>query len=147
MRLIVLLGLLLLLSASVAAAGVSGVTGLSVVARGFEDDSGQCVVFLYREADKLPSSPFLTASAPISGRRAEIDLPSLPEGGYAAILLHDRNRNGRIDHAFGIPREPLGYSNGWRLGWRSGMPSFWKLRFVVSDSARILEIPITFRKR
>ena len=31
-----------------------------------------------------------------------------PYGDYAAILVHDKNKNGIIDHKWGIPAEPLG---------------------------------------
>ncbi len=120
---------------------------LTVTAEGFGDDSGQAVVFLYRAQDRIPKSPFRTATGAISGGKAALRIPGLPDGEYAAILLHDHNANGIIDHRFGIPREPLGYSNGWKLGLFSGMPTFAKLRFTVSDSARTLILPIVYRRK
>lgn len=37
----------------------------------------------------------------------------LPPGGYAVIIYQDVNGNGRLDRgAFGVPLEPVGFSNG-----------------------------------
>jgi len=55
-------------------------------------------------------------------------------GEYAAILAHVRNKNGIIDHKWGIPAEPLGYTNNWKLGLFSEMPNFGKLKFNYSSS-------------
>jgi len=52
-----------------------------------------------------------------------------PYGEYSAILWHDVNGNGTLDHRWEIPAEPMGFSNNWELSILSGMPSFEKLRF------------------
>ena len=66
-------------------------------------------------------------------KRAEVNI-DLPFGDYAAIFVHDRNGNDKIDHRLGIPNEPLGYTNNWKLSLFSGMPTFEKLRFTFSAS-------------
>jgi outer membrane protein len=57
-------------------------------------------------------------------------------GDYAVVVLHDGNDNGEVDHNFlGLPTEPLGFSNGFKLGLFSGKPTFEKLRFTFSSKA------------
>jgi uncharacterized protein (DUF2141 family) len=121
--------------------------GLTMEARDFESDSGQAVLFLFRDSDKIPKEPFRKVTAKISGHRSYLAIPDVENGAYGAILLHDFNMNGIIDHSFGLPSEPLGFSNGWKLGLFSGMPTFRKLRFLVFDSNRTYPIPIVYRKK
>lgn len=75
----------------------------------------------------------METSATISDGKAVIVFTDIPYGEYAAIVCHDKNSNGKVDHNFlGIPAEPLGFSNRWKLTLFSGMPSFSKLRFEFS---------------
>ena len=120
---------------------------LTILARDFDGDLGQAVVFLYRKDDKLPKAPFRKAFASILNRESTLEFADLPYGEYAAILLHDQNGNGEIDHSFGIPSEPLGYTRGWKLDLFSGMPTFEKLRFRFSESEKSQTIPIVFGKK
>jgi len=120
---------------------------LAIRARAFDGDMGQAVVFLYRKDDKLPKAPFRKASGGILNRESTLEFTDLPYGEYAAILLHDENGNGEIDHSFGMPSEPLGYTRGWRLGFFSGMPTFEKLKFRFSELEKSQTIPIVFGKK
>ena len=117
---------------------------LSFHASGFTHNKGKAVIFLFRKSDAIPKSPFLTTSASIVNGNALITFPDLPYGEYAAILLHDENNNGEIDHSFGIPSEPLGYTNNWTLSLFSGMPSFQKLKFQFSAISLLQNISISF---
>jgi uncharacterized protein (DUF2141 family) len=62
---------------------------------------------------------------------------NLPNGSYAAIVYHDENDNGTLDHKFAFPSEPMGFTNNWNLSLFSGMPTFKKLRFEHSGQTRI----------
>jgi uncharacterized protein (DUF2141 family) len=121
--------------------------GLRIEARDFESDSGQAILFLFRDSDKIPKEPFRKITAKIAGHQSYLVIPDVENGAYGAILLHDLNRNGIIDHPFGFPGEPLGFSNSWKLGLFSGMATFTKLRFLVSDSIRTYSIHIVYRKK
>lgn len=46
----------------------------------------------------------------------------VPPGRYASQVFHDRNSNGHVDRTFGIPTEPVGFSNDAPV--RMGPPSF-----------------------
>ena len=61
----------------------------------------------------------------------------------AAILYHDQNSNGTLDHNFfRIPNEPMGFSNEWKLTLFSGMPNFSKLKFEYSEHKQDYKIDI-----
>lgn len=106
---------------------------LTIEARNFKSNSGQAVVNLFRAQDDMPKKPFRTGSAKIMDRQSTITFDDLPIGNYAAILFHDENANNTIDHRFGIPNEPMGFSNNWRLSLFSGMPTFEKLKFDFKE--------------
>jgi uncharacterized protein (DUF2141 family) len=107
---------------------------LTIVAGNFKNDVGNAVVNLFRTHDDLPKTPFRTMTAKITNGRAVVTFEDVPAGYYAAILFHDENSNGVIDHRFGFPKEPMGFSNNWRLSLFSGMPTFEKLKFNVGES-------------
>ena len=107
---------------------------LAIVAGNFESNSGKAVVNLFRQQDDIPKKPFRTGTAEIVNGRATIWFENLPVGDYAAILFHDENSNGIVDHRFGFPNEPMGFSNNWRLSLFSGMPTFEKLKFEFRES-------------
>ena len=100
---------------------------------GFEDNAGQVLVELFRREDKVPAKPFMEVTAKIINREAVVTIENLPYGVYAAIIVHDKNSNGHIDHRMGMPSEPLAYPNNWKLTLLSGMPTFDKLKFSFSQ--------------
>lgn len=101
---------------------------------GFSDNSGQVLVQMFRKDDKVPRNPFKEVKATISNQAAVVQIENLFFGEYAAIVVHDKNSNGIIDHHWGMPNEPLGYTSNWQLTLFSGMPSFEKLKFSFTES-------------
>jgi uncharacterized protein (DUF2141 family) len=101
---------------------------------GFADNLGQVIVQLFRQEDDVPVKPFLKGYAKIANNKSVVEFEKLPYGDYAAIIVHDKNSNGIVDHRWGMPDEPLGYTNNWELSFLSGMPSFDKLKFEYSAS-------------
>lgn len=127
------LSLLLLLNSAVGFSQTENPTGtLAFHIAGFENNTGQTIVLLYRKADKVPKSPYLQIKAEILNKESVVAVKDLPFGEYAAIVVHDQNKNGTIDHKWGFPAETLGYTNNWKLSLFSGMPTFEKLRFLFS---------------
>ena len=85
---------------------------------------------------------FMEANSTLKGGKAELTFERLPYGFYAAILYHDENNNGKLDHLFFMPNEPLAFTNDWRLSLFSGMPSFEKLKFRFSSDSSSYKIEI-----
>jgi uncharacterized protein (DUF2141 family) len=115
---------------------------LTITATNFEGQDGTAVVNLFREQDDLPKKPFMTVKAIIASGVSELIIEGLPTGSYAAIVYHDENNNGTLDHKFGFPAEPMGFSNDWNLSLFSGMPSFKKLRFEHSGPHTAINIKV-----
>ena len=127
-------GFLLFLTPNISAQTLKSMGSLTFKVAGFADDEGQVLVQLFRKEDKVPANPFRQVMAKITNREAIVLVDSLLYGEYGAIIVHDKNGNGHIDHRWGIPAEPLGYTNNWKLTLFSGMPSFEKLKFSFNES-------------
>ncbi len=105
---------------------------LTINASNFKSDTGKAIVHLFRKEDDIPKTPFLKVAVDIKDGKAVIPFPQLQYGEYAAILFHDENTNGTLDHKWGFPNESMGFSNDWNLSLFSGMPTFSKLRVEFS---------------
>lgn len=116
---------------------------LTIHTGNFSSDEGSAVVELFRSEDDIPGKPFMKANSKIKNRKAVIFCADIPYGDYAAILYHDQNSNGTLDHNFfRIPDEPMGFSNEWKLTLFSGMPNFSKLKFEFSEDKQDCKIDI-----
>jgi uncharacterized protein (DUF2141 family) len=115
---------------------------LTISAGNFGNSTGKAVANLFRESDDIPQKPFMQSTAAITNGTAQIIFNDIPFGSYAAIVFHDENANGKLDHKWGFPDEPMGFSNAWKLSMFSGMPTFTKLRFEFSKNQPLVSINI-----
>lgn len=115
---------------------------LTISAANFGNNKGKAVIHLFRKEDDMPGKPFMESTAAIVDGKAMIVFQNIAYGDYAAILFQDENANGKLDHRFGFPNEPMGFSNEWNLTLFSGMPTFSKLKFQFSESKTNLIIAI-----
>lgn len=66
--------------------------------------------------------------------REMYQLSDVEPGEYALMVFYDENKNARIDKNFiGIPKEPLGFSNGYSP---KGPPRYEQAAFLLSDTAK-----------
>lgn len=109
---------------------------LHIPLSGFESDRGKVVVKLFVAGDEVPKGRGTREiSAKIVGKKARVDFEKLPHGTYAIFAFHDENENGTVDHnLIGIPKESLGFSNGFRVTLISGIPDFDDLKFRFDDA-------------
>ena len=115
---------------------------LTIGASNFESTKGAAIAHLFREHDDIPETPFLQATSTIVNGSATIVFLNIPYGEYAVILFHDENSNSTLDHKFGFPNEPMGFSNEWKLSLFSGMPTFNKLKFSFTEKGRIQAVKL-----
>ncbi len=110
----------------------------------YSNNKGKSIIYLYKKEDKIPGIPSMKASGEIVNNKSVIVFKDVPYGNYAAILFQDENSNGELDHSWGFPAEPMGFSNGWKLSifTGSGMPTFEKLKFEFSEQKNVCEIHI-----
>ena len=80
---------------------------------------------------------------PAKGNVTTAVFEDIPYGAYAVAVIHDIDGNGRLNRTmFGMPAEPIGFSNGARAGF-FGPPSFADARFEVS--APVVKVPVTVK--
>jgi len=107
---------------------------LEVEAVGFDSDRGHAIGALFHPGANVrdPKEAFSRTSSEIRGGQAVLRFPPATEGRYALVIFHDANDNGVVDHGLlGLPTEQLGFSNGFRPGLRSGLPTFDELGFEL----------------
>jgi uncharacterized protein (DUF2141 family) len=61
---------------------------------------------------------------------------NLPSGKYAINILHDENKNGKIDKGFILPIEGIGFSNFQSIGF-TNIPNFSKASFELKENKTI----------
>jgi uncharacterized protein (DUF2141 family) len=119
---------------------------LVVRMRKFRNDDGQALVALYDSADGYPTKPGKASAstiAAISKKKAVARFPSLKPGEYAVAVIHDEDKNGKLDtNWIGIPKEGLGASNNAK--GRMGPPKFEDAKLEVQPSTLIISIDIQY---
>lgn len=81
-----------------------------------------------------------TRSVPATSR--SVRFTGLPLGEYAVAVIHDENRNARLDTFAGVPREGYGFSRNPPA--RFGAPRFAAARFVVGNDANSQQIRMRY---
>jgi uncharacterized protein (DUF2141 family) len=105
------------------------------------EETGQIVVSLFPNEDDMFKKPFRKTLVKTS-RSCAVTFTNLPYADYSVQAFLDENSNGILDHSFGIPAEPLSWSNNWRFGLFSGMPTFEKTKITFSEKNYIITINI-----
>ncbi len=87
---------------------------LLIHATGFRNQKGFAGAAIFASPDGWPEKEDKSVAHdgfPISG--SEVTLPfKLPPGKYAVVVLHDENKNEKLDRNFlGIPTEGFGFAN------------------------------------
>ncbi len=97
---------------------------------------------LYAPGDNVLGAGHWQVRTPIDGNTAVLRFEGLPAGRYAAVVFHDENDNGVIDHGLLGPSEPLGFSGGFVLRLVSGRPDFERLKFDFKPPTQTLELQV-----
>jgi uncharacterized protein (DUF2141 family) len=88
---------------------------LNISINGFESKTGQAYVCLFDNAKGFPNesqTAFKCQSFKITGDNIIVSISDIPSGNYAVAVVHDTNKNGKLDTNFlGIPKEGYGASN------------------------------------
>lgn len=118
---------------------------LTIQVSGLLNNSGQVIANIFRsEGDIMKiETAYLRVKADVSNQHAQLVFLNLEYGKYAVSIFHDENGNGDLDHNFiRMPAEPLGFSNGFKMGLFSGLPNFEKLQFDFLPGAETIEISV-----
>lgn len=93
--------------------------------------------FLHCKDDPAALARSVPASA--AGR---LDLGAVRAGTYALLVVHDENRNGKLDMMMGIPREGFGFSNNPAMKPRA--PKWEEIRFTVPQTPSVQQVRIRY---
>ena len=116
-------------------------TGGSLVVElnGFRNDKGFVLMSLFNNEAGFPVSAekaYLKEKGTVTNGRCIFSIPALPEGTYAIAVLHDENKNLKMDMKFVVlPREGYGFSQD--AGVVFGPPKFSKASFTHSGNQQI----------
>ena len=110
---------------------------LSVKVDGLRNSKGVVQFALYNRDGTIPDEKFENyyklETSNIHNGSSEFIFSNLPAGRYAVNILHDENKNGKIDKGFILPIEGVGFSNYESIGL-SNRPKFSKASFELNEN-------------
>jgi uncharacterized protein (DUF2141 family) len=128
---------------SQSADSLSGFGKLTVVIKGFENETGDCRFALdnSEEVYERDDSVWIGKELPIVNKEVVVTIDSLEFGEYAIRVFHDENKDNVVNtNILGIPTEDYGYSNN-ASGW-FGPPSWEKAKFIFNKTEMTININI-----
>ncbi len=122
------------------------VYSLTIQVKDLRNSNGVIQFAIYNKEGSIPDEKYKKYYkkdiAVINNKTSIITFNNLPKGIYAINILHDENKNGRIDKKFILPIEGIGFSNYTSLGF-SNKPKFSKASFEL-DSDKEVNIKIIY---
>ncbi|MBS1491011.1 MAG: DUF2141 domain-containing protein [Bacteroidetes bacterium] len=113
---------------------------LTVEVENLRNSKGVLQVALYNKDGSIPDEQYKNyykiQTTNIESGNAEIIFKNLPKGKYAINILHDENKNGKIDKGFILPKEGIGFSNYSSIGI-TNRPNFEKASFDLFQDKEI----------
>jgi uncharacterized protein (DUF2141 family) len=130
-----------LLAAPLAHAQPAPEAGIKLVVSGLRNDHGRVGCSLFNGPKGFPRhDEFRGMWTSITGGVAVCDFQHVPAGTYAATVLHDENRNGKMDfNLLGLPTKGYGFSNNAKATLSA--PSFDAASFAYRGTGS-LSVPI-----
>ena len=130
-----------------APAETAGVSRVRIDIAGLRNTNGVVRVALFATADGFPDAgneTRFTATVPVTGACVTVFIPRVPEGVYAVAVLHDENRNGRMDRRFpGLPREGFAVSGPGERGMRTS-PRFHESTILIRAASTNLPLRVRY---
>lgn len=112
---------------------------LTVVVENVNKDDGNIGVLVFNTTKGWPEDRFAALRdivVPAQPGTVTITVPGLPSGDYAVAVLHDVNKNHKLDkNFFGVPKEQWGMSNNPHATIKA--PSFSTARFSLTGDQEI----------
>lgn len=119
---------------------------LRVNVKGISNRNGTIALLLFRGNAGFPSDPTKaigSVTLPISDLTVSHLFTQLPAGEYAVTVMHDENKNGKLDtNLFGIPEEGIGVSNNALNMF--GPPVFQECAIMVREGDNQITIELDY---
>ncbi|MBL7863631.1 MAG: DUF2141 domain-containing protein [Cyclobacteriaceae bacterium] len=109
---------------------------VEVVIDHVRDTTGMIRVGVFKDEASFLKKPVTARVVKATAGKVVAVFENVPPGEYAVSIIHDSNRNGKLDsNLFGMPKEGFGFSNNVMGSF--GPPGFDKAKVVVSASMTI----------
>lgn len=119
---------------------------LRVNVKGISNRNGTIALLLFRGETGFPSDPTKAVGSvtlSISDLTVSHLFTQLPAGEYAVTVIHDENKNGKLDtNLFGIPAEGIGVSNNALNMF--GPPVFKECAILVREGDNQISIELDY---
>ena len=113
---------------------------LTVTVTKIQGDKGDILIGVYNTNDDSfadVTKCYRKVKLNIDGETISTTFKELPKGIYAVAVIHDKNRNGKIDkNFFGVPTEGYGFSNNHRFIMRGA--TFKESQFKLDKDKEIV---------
>jgi uncharacterized protein (DUF2141 family) len=143
-RRLVVLGLAAAVLGAASPKPVTPSAELTVSVAGLRDHKGNLLFCLtrrtaqYLSCDKDPDAIHGSVAASVG----TLDFQHMAPGEWALLMIHDSNKNGKLDKRFGIPREGFGFSRNPAI--KFGAPSADDVRFEIPAGASHQQIKMRY---
>lgn len=126
--------------------GTEEVYDLKITVENLQNSKGVVQFALYNTDGSIPDEHyknyFKIDKSRIESGKAEITFSNLPKGIYAVNILHDENKNGKIDKGFILPKEGIGFSNYSSISL-TNRPNFKKASFELNQN-KIIKVKVIY---
>jgi uncharacterized protein (DUF2141 family) len=113
---------------------------LTIEVKDLRNSTGVVQFALYNKDGSIPDEYYEKTYQILKGKiingSSTITFEHIPPGKYAVNILHDENKNGKIDKGFIFPIEGIGFSNFQSIGF-TNRPNFAKASFELKASKTI----------
>lgn len=113
---------------------------LTIEVKNLRNDHGIVQFTLYNQEGSIPDENYEKYYKILKGEivkgSSTITFKTIPSGKYAVNILHDENKNGKIDKKFILPIEGIGFSNFQSIGLKN-KPNFSKASFELTGNKTI----------
>ena len=113
---------------------------LTIDVKNLRNEKGVVQFALYNKDGSIPDEDYEDYYKILKGEiingSSTISFKNIPTGKYAVNILHDENKNGKIDKGFILPIEGIGFSNFQSIGL-TNRPNFSKASFELKGNKTI----------
>jgi uncharacterized protein (DUF2141 family) len=113
---------------------------LTIEVKNLRNAKGIVQFALYNKNGSIPDEDYENYYKIVKGEivngSSTITFKNIPSGKYAVNILHDENKNGKIDKGFILPIEGIGFSNFQSIGL-TNRPNFSKASFDLKENKTI----------
>lgn len=113
---------------------------LTITVNSLRNKNGIVQFALYNKNGSIPDENYSNYCKMLKGEiinnSSKITFANIPKGQYVVNVLHDENRNGKIEKGYIFPIEGVGFSNFKTIGF-TNRPNFIKASFDLSEDKTI----------